>query len=847
MDFYAGEKENTMATTKESSKTHIDRPALLAERAKIVVRFRDLGQFIDDDHAKKWLDGVIKNELASLEEHFGSFSLRPLLESKQVELSDKLVSRAIKQNKEYRPANFRSFYVFDFKDPRELVTVVKTLLEWDIVESAYIDQAGPDPVVDASDDPRQPNQGYEDPAPDGIDAEYAWGFTGGDGEGQRFIDMERGWTLDHEDLVDHGGTLLHGILLDTSRAHGTSVLGEICAVDNDIGCVGIVPNIDSFDVVSYNGSTRQAAILEAIDNLNFGEVLLLEAQVYLNGTTLLGPIEAYDAEFEAIRLATALGIIVVEAGGNGTNNGGTPALDMDTYTTLAGDLIFNPASADFRDSGAIIVTAATSAAPHTRRSYAPYGERIDCYAWSQNIDTCSSNSTGSTTSYTTIFSGTSGASPIITGAALAVQGMAEAQLGFRFGPYQMRAILRDPANGTAPDPAEITAIGVMPDLSIIIDDVLNISPDVYIRDNVGDTGEPHTGSISASPDIILRPTPVADPQTAFGAGSGTENSSTLGYEAESGQDNFLYARVLNQGGSDATDVEVTLYWSEVSSLVTPDMWTLIGSTIIPTVPSGEVLTVSDAIVWPAAEIPGEGHYCIVGIIGTANDPAPNPADFIDWTNFQRFIRDNNNVTWRNFNVVDYEPDTSIDPAPDMEFQALEFISPGAPGKATPMQLEVIGKLPKGARIFLDVPGYYGDQVKERGLNIHELKKSERRMIPIKQFGRMALPELPYPAKIRNRMRLLVHLPEERLQSPYEIAVRQLFEGKEVGRVTWLLQPKLGGGDKERGFQIYQDKANEYRWRLLADKKTILADSGEGYKTRRECERDIERVKQICCT
>src|SRR3712207_7844919 len=30
---------------------------------------------------------------------------------------------------------------------------------------------------------------------------------------------------------------------------------------------------------------------------------------------LLGPIEVYDAEFDAIRLATALGIIVVEAGG----------------------------------------------------------------------------------------------------------------------------------------------------------------------------------------------------------------------------------------------------------------------------------------------------------------------------------------------------------------------------------------------------------------------------------------------------------------------------------------------------------------------------------------------------
>ena len=60
---------------------------------------------------------------------------------------------------------------------------------------------------------------------------------------------------------------------------------------------------------------------------------------------------------------------------------------------------------------------------------------------------------------------------------------------------------------------------------------------------------PHAGAISASPDIILRPTPVANPQAAFGAGSGTENDATSVSTAEIGQDNLIYVRVLNQGGS----------------------------------------------------------------------------------------------------------------------------------------------------------------------------------------------------------------------------------------------------------------------------------------------------------
>lgn len=162
--------------------------------------------------------------------------------------------------------------------------------------------------------------------------------------------------------------------------------------------------------------------------------------------------------------------------------------------------------------------------------WAPHGQRIDAYGWGENIiDTTSSDNGGSTTLYRTNFGGTSGASPIVTGAVLAIQGMAQSQLGYRFGPRQMRALLRDPANGTPPDAGETTAISLMPDLRAIIDgNAIGLAPDVYLRDFVGDAGEPHAGPISSSPDIILRKAPVAAPQTAFGAGSGTENSNTLG-------------------------------------------------------------------------------------------------------------------------------------------------------------------------------------------------------------------------------------------------------------------------------------------------------------------------------
>jgi uncharacterized protein YegP (UPF0339 family) len=91
----------------------------------------------------------------------------------------------------------------------------------------------------------------------------------------------------------------------------------------------------------------------------------------------------------------------------------------------------------------------------------------------------------------------------------------------------------------------------------------------------------------------------------------------------------------------------------------------------------------------------------------------------------------------------------------------------------------------------------------------------------------------------------VHIPKSYRGGAYEVSVRQLFEGEEVGRVTWRLRPKERTASGERGFQVYQDKAGEYRWRLLADKSTIVADSGEGYATRAECEADLERVRQLC--
>lgn len=754
-----------------------------AYRRRVVVKLRD--------HAS--VEGArVAAESSGLSERVGERYPGARVDALITSVSDEelrgLASEAAEQVAGFEPPNMSAYLAVEVPLDAEPEAVAKELSQWDVVELAYVEGGPVVPPVNAADDPRQVNQGYEDPAPSGINAEYAWTFPGGDGQGVGVVDMEQGWTLDHEDLVGAGVTIISG---DNHNywGHGTGVLGELIAVDNAKGNVGIAPRATARVISQWRTATTwntADTIVAAAVAMSFGDVLLLEAQTDY-GTYHYVPVEVEAAVFDAIRLATALGIVVVEAAGNGSN-------DLDAYTD-GGKHVLDRGSADFRDSGAIMVGAAGSSAPHARLYFSNFGSRIDCYGWGENVDTTGNGTLYDTskTTYTSGFNGTSSASPIIAGAALAVQGASEQSpgIGFRFSPAELRSILRDAATGTASSNPAVDRIGVMPDLKKIIDTVLNLAQDVYIRDFVGDTGDPHSGAVSASPDIILRPTPVANPQAAFGQGSGTENDPTLGYEAEAGQDNTIYVRVLNRGGSAAANLEATVYWSPVATLVTPNLWTLVGTTAIPNAPTGDVLTVSNALTWPAASIPGPGHYCFVGLIGTAQDPAPSPAAFLNWSNFVSFIRNNNNVTWRNFNVVNNVPPSEPPEGAPKGYVVLPFLAPGPPDQGRRFGLEVVARLPEGARVMLEAPLWLFDALGLRGP--HRAVERGVGRIPIRAQGRQLLGRGLFPAGSKAALRLFVQIPEKQRENPYEIVVRQLDGRDEVGRVTWrLMAPRTSG-------------------------------------------------------
>ena len=373
---------------------------------------------------------------------------------------DELVKKAKEIDPAYKPPNFHSYFAIDYPigiDENMLLIIIKKLKT---VESAYLEgESTVAQLIDASDDERAVHQNYLDAARIGIDARYVWNMNieGADGRGAvKFIDIEQGWILNHEDFLGASLSELPGGNTGDNRnykGHGTSVLGIIMAQDNAIGCVGITPNIQANVVSKFrpDGTDNIAdAIFTACAYLSFGDIMLLELQKTIGIRRL--PVEVEDHIFNAMRLASALGIVVIEPAGNGS-------IDLDNYQDSSSlKFILNRNNqSDFRDSGAIMVGAATAnllLIDHVRTPESNYGSRIDCYAWGQNINTTGDGNLGTgIDTYIPVvsippgerpsgFEKTSGASAIIAGVAISVQSMIEAAYQFRYSPLQLREVMK---------------------------------------------------------------------------------------------------------------------------------------------------------------------------------------------------------------------------------------------------------------------------------------------------------------------------------------------------------------------------------------------------------------------
>ncbi|UHA74202.1 S8 family peptidase [Paenibacillus sp. 481] len=361
--------------------------------------------------------------------------------------------------------NLLKYFVLEVPQAADTKSLISQISSSPVVETAYIEgkPVQPPSTVDYVNDPHSTAQTYLHTAPYGINAHYAWKYQGGDGTGITIVDLEQGWNVQHEDLVSQNIELISGVN-QAYHDHGTAVLGEMVSTDNSIGTVGIVPKATAKVVSQYrtaNIYSTADAILSATSVLKAGDILLLEAQTNHPSTGEgLYPVEVESAVFAAIRTASNKGVVVVEAAGNGSN-------DLDNYKNEQGKHVLNRTSPDFKDSGAIIVGAATSDPPHKRLGFSNYGSRVDTYGFGENVTT-TSGSLGQNNKYTHKFSGTSSASPIVAGALASFQGISKARFNNVLSPQQLRNVVTNSQFST-PSADENDKIGRMPNLKALID------------------------------------------------------------------------------------------------------------------------------------------------------------------------------------------------------------------------------------------------------------------------------------------------------------------------------------------------------------------------------------------
>ncbi len=370
-------------------------------------------------------------------------------------------------------------------DPRE---VARRLLGLPGVDLAYAESqvvsaptvpvetapAGPDPAPPASASRvAMLPQGHLRAAPEGVGAEAVRTRCGAGGEGVRFVDVEEAWRLPHPAYSAHAPD----VLADPDRRnrdgiagfvgyHGTAVLGIVAATGPGVRVAGVAPRLAEAHCCSHYDATTDDelhtvdAVAQAVGRLQDGDVLLLEVQRPGENNSGLLPTEIDPADFEAISDATGAGIVVVEAAANGTRN-------LDLWRHPADQRAMQRGGPG--DSQAIVVGSCVAAVIQTGHARFPdsnWGDRVDCYAWGEAVATAYATATAG--DYTTSFNGTSAASAIVAGVAVATQGMQRAaHPGAPLLPPAMRALLSGPGN-TSQRPANDTRrIGRMPDLAVI--------------------------------------------------------------------------------------------------------------------------------------------------------------------------------------------------------------------------------------------------------------------------------------------------------------------------------------------------------------------------------------------
>lgn len=296
-------------------------------------------------------------------------------------------------------------------------------------------------------------------------------------------------------------------------------------------------------------------------------------------------------------------------------------------------------------------------------------------------------------------------------------------------------------------------------------------PDVYVRDNLQDEGlQPLVdGGISRSPDINHYRQQLADPATLLGSAT-AQDRDDLFEDVEYGQTNYVYVRVQNRGDASG-DATVDVYWMQPSTLPTPASWNLIGTIPATTVDVGD-FDIAGPLIWNT--VPSEGHYCFVAVVAAPDDLAPAHGTISNIEDFRDFIRNNNNITWKNFDVEDHFLGG---------YMQFSFDIRGWPRRRYLSDLELdLSKLPQGAEVELRLLKRLTDKAELVDL-VETGQTTLHTRFAATSATQSIVRNMPLEPSDCSQATISVTIPDSADDGAYEFAVLQRIEGAEVGRIT----------------------------------------------------------------
>ena len=336
-------------------------------------------------------------------------------------------------------------------------------LAWELQASDVVDIVQAEPTLAITQVPdEEVLQGYLDNGPTGVGAEWAWGRPGGTGQNVRIVAIDSGFDTDHDDLdraSAPGVAIPHAAAWDTH--HGLQVLGILAADDDAAGAKGIAYGAALNTVTSGRTASDMANALDlATAATGPGDVITISQGICAvsgcGGGGVVLPLVYSASARDALRVATAKGVITVISAGNGGAN-------LDSYADRLGsdapDVIVVGAG-----NGAASGCSAADGPARGRVSSSNYGSRVDLHGWGSCVRTTAQGGGYRWWGFT------SAATPQVAGAAALFSSMAQAQ-GTSLSLGQIKALLEATGSAQTFSGTRGGRIGPLPDVRAALDGI----------------------------------------------------------------------------------------------------------------------------------------------------------------------------------------------------------------------------------------------------------------------------------------------------------------------------------------------------------------------------------------